>query len=167
MTSLASQDSDTIYLVRSANDSVDQYFQLTLFCTSEIVGGPLIDIRGVRPACGIPIGAAADKFAQDERIIFNELWCRNMYGFGSALFTPEVIPNYAGTLCGVVETVYDSAVEVDNGCLDIEVTADTGDSCIINNTVFFEGIPTLSQDGMAILALLMMGGGFVGFRRFS
>jgi hypothetical protein len=32
--------------------------------------------------------------------------------------------------------------------------------------VFFEGIPTLSQYGMAIMALLMLGVGFVGFRRF-
>jgi len=41
-----------------------------------------------------------------------------------------------------------------------------GDSCTVVNTVFFEGIPTLSQYGMAILALLMLGMGFVGFRRF-
>jgi hypothetical protein len=39
-------------------------------------------------------------------------------------------------------------------------------SCTIYNTVFFEGIPTLSQYGMAILALLMLGAGFVGFRRW-
>jgi len=32
--------------------------------------------------------------------------------------------------------------------------------------VFFEGIPTLNHYGMAILALLMLGVGFVGFRRF-
>ncbi len=38
--------------------------------------------------------------------------------------------------------------------------------CVITNTVFFEGIPTLSQYGMAIMALLMLGLGFVGFRRF-
>jgi hypothetical protein len=31
--------------------------------------------------------------------------------------------------------------------------------------VFFEGIPTLTQHGMAIVALLMLGVGFVGMRR--
>jgi hypothetical protein len=31
--------------------------------------------------------------------------------------------------------------------------------------VFFEGIPTLSQWSLAILALLMLGMGFVGQRR--
>ena len=38
-------------------------------------------------------------------------------------------------------------------------------ACEIVNTVFFEGIPTLNQYGMAILALLMLGVGLVGFRR--
>ncbi|MCH8058292.1 MAG: IPTL-CTERM sorting domain-containing protein [Proteobacteria bacterium] len=43
-----------------------------------------------------------------------------------------------------------------------------GDSeeCTIINTAFFEGIPTLNQYGLAIMALLMLGVGFVGFRRF-
>ena len=38
--------------------------------------------------------------------------------------------------------------------------------CEIQATAFFEGIPTLSQYGMAIMALLMLGVGFFGFRRF-
>ena len=41
-----------------------------------------------------------------------------------------------------------------------------GASCKFTNTVFFEGIPTLNQYGLAIMALLMLGVGFVGFRRF-
>jgi hypothetical protein len=32
--------------------------------------------------------------------------------------------------------------------------------------VFFEGIPTLSPRGLALMALLMLGAGFVGLRRF-
>jgi hypothetical protein len=32
--------------------------------------------------------------------------------------------------------------------------------------VFFEGILTLGQYGLALLALLMLGVGFIGFRRF-
>ena len=38
--------------------------------------------------------------------------------------------------------------------------------CTITNTESFEGIPTLSQYGMAIMALLMLGVGFIGMRRF-
>ena len=49
------------------------------------------------------------------------------------------------------------------------VTAKPGGdySCTFTNTVFFEGIPTLNQYGMALLALLMLGMGMVGFRRFT
>jgi hypothetical protein len=41
------------------------------------------------------------------------------------------------------------------------------DSCLITNTVFLEGIPTLGLYGAAILAVLLLGVGLVGFRRFA
>ena len=96
-------------------------------------------------------------------------------GEGTADF--EVIPNWYPTAsdpddqeyteCRAVESgIASSAVEVDNDCGDIEVAAGMGDECTITNTVFFEGIPTLSQYGMAIMVLLMLGVGFVGMRRF-
>jgi hypothetical protein len=72
------------------------------------------------------------------------------------------------TTCTATETVYDSAVESDQGC-QAPTTFMTGDGlkgCTITNSVFFEGIPTLSQYGLAVMALLMLGLGFVGFRRF-
>lgn len=37
----------------------------------------------------------------------------------------------------------------------------------ITDTVFFEGIPTLNQWGMVLLALLMLGVGAVALRRAS
>jgi hypothetical protein len=46
------------------------------------------------------------------------------------------------------------------------VGVNANEGCTITNTSFFEGIPTLNQYGLAILALLMLGVGFVGFRRF-
>jgi hypothetical protein len=49
----------------------------------------------------------------------------------------------------------------------LEVTSGGSAECTVTNTVFFEGIPTLSQWGMAIMALLMLGVGMVGFRRFT
>jgi hypothetical protein len=72
------------------------------------------------------------------------------------------------THCTATEFPFDSAVESDGGCQS-GVTFAVGDSakgCTIVNSVFFEGIPTLSQYGLAIMALLMLGVGFVGFRRF-
>jgi hypothetical protein len=72
------------------------------------------------------------------------------------------------THCSAEEDVVDSAVESDGGCesgVTLTIADNTGE-CTITNTVFFEGIPTLSQYGLAIMALLMLGVGFVGFRRF-
>lgn len=60
-----------------------------------------------------------------------------------------------------------NAVEVDNGCTNLTVSVGQGAACTVTNTVFFEGIPTLSQYSMAILALLMLGIGVIGFRRFA
>ena len=60
----------------------------------------------------------------------------------------------------------DSAVEI-SGCNGTIVEfGDEDASCTLTATVFFEGIPTLSQYGMAVMVLLMLGVGFVGFRRF-
>jgi len=71
------------------------------------------------------------------------------------------------TLCSAWEEDVASAVEVDDtDCYEMEVSLGSGNSCTITNTLFFEGIPTLNQYGMAIMALLMLGVGFVGFRRF-
>jgi len=100
-------------------------------------------------------------------------WCGNDQigydtgeGPGEEDFTFSLQPAFPSSTCWVDEQTYDSAIETDNGCEDLELSAGGGASCTITNTVFFEGIPTLSQYGMAIMALLMLGVGFVGFRRF-
>jgi uncharacterized repeat protein (TIGR01451 family) len=78
-------------------------------------------------------------------------------------------PNYPASGCTIEESFDDAIVESQNDCADPEEigAGDVDVSCEIVNTVFFEGIPTLNQYGMAILALLMLGVGFVGFRRFA
>ena len=59
----------------------------------------------------------------------------------------------------------DMAVEGDSCSVGFTLgTTSTG--CTLIGMVFFEGIPTMSQYGMALMALLMLGLGFVGFRRF-
>lgn len=89
-------------------------------------------------------------------------------GEGPDTFLAQVRPRYPSTGCRVDETVYSSGVEVDNGCTDLVVSAAQGGaSCRITNTVFFEGIPTLGQYGVAILTLLLLGVGLIGFRRFA
>jgi hypothetical protein len=104
------------------------------------------------------------------------------YQDGIATVTVSVYPSWYsaseleagdGNFCFAEETGVSSAVEVDNSeCGDreqpgMEVTAGSSDGCTIYNTLFFEGIPTLNQWGMAMMALLMLGLGMVGFRRFA
>jgi hypothetical protein len=76
---------------------------------------------------------------------------------------------FGDSSCSVDERVFDSSVDSNNGCGTFSIAATDAPGahdCTITNSVFFEGIPTLSQYGMAIMALLMLGVGFVGFRRF-
>ena len=69
--------------------------------------------------------------------------------------------------CSASETVLDSGVESTSvGCGGTTLGAGGSHTCSFTNTVFFEGIPTLSQYGLAIMALLMLGVGYVGYRRF-
>jgi hypothetical protein len=79
-----------------------------------------------------------------------------------------VYPDFGGsTYCTVTEIGADSWVEPDvSDCANVPVPVGADASCTIYNTVFFEGIPTLNQYGLALLALLMLGVGFVGLRRF-
>jgi hypothetical protein len=80
----------------------------------------------------------------------------------------SVYPDWDGsTNCWVTETVVDSGVEFDDSeCASLSVLPGVGASCAIYNTRLYEGIPTLSQYGLAVLALLMLGLGFVAYRRF-
>ena len=94
---------------------------------------------------------------------------------GPKAFTFGVLPNWnGGTHCWAQEEAYDSSVEQSSSCghsIDyagiLLTVGSAGDDCTITNTVFYEGIPTLSHYGLAILALTMLGLGVAGFRRYS
>jgi len=143
----------------AAQSDVDTDVKITLFCDAEIVGGTRLERN---------LWRKSKKITEylDEDGLYD--------GIGATTF--KVIPewyrtrpnpdNQEYTECWADENVKESAVEVDNDCFNIQLAVGMGDSCTITNTVFFEGIPTLSQYGMAIMALLMLGVGFVGMRRF-
>jgi len=134
-------------------DQVDPTYELWLECDNPIVGGSESYYYGYEKELTPEYGANTTS---------------------KKSYTAHVIPDWdGGTDCWVDESVYDSAVEVDdsdcddNGDIHVVIGGGgNGNACTIINTVFFEGIPTLSQYGMAIMALLMLGVGFVGFRRF-
>jgi hypothetical protein len=150
----------------SAQADVNQNVYINIECDAEIVGGSSSG-RGSNQTW-----YAYDYLYLDEGDYDDE--DGDYTGMGTVTF--EVIPEFYSTAadpddqqfteCHAWENVSDSYVEVDNDCYDIEVAAGMGDECTITNTVFFEGIPTLNQYGMAIMALLMLGMGLVGFRRF-
>ena len=86
-------------------------------------------------------------------------------GIGGIKFFPSPAST-TGSACTATLSNTASAIEDNGPC---SVTYNLGDAtggCTITATAFFEGIPTLSQYGMAIMVLLMLGVGFVGFRRF-
>ena len=69
--------------------------------------------------------------------------------------------------CSASELILDSSVESSSeGCGEVQLSAAGTHTCTFTNTVFFEGIPTMNQYGLALLALLMLGIGAVGLRRF-
>lgn len=87
----------------------------------------------------------------------------------SSPVTIDLFPNYSSppTRCRAIETPSNPAVHSDGGCADWEEVGVNGEetSCLITATVFFEGIPTLSAYGLAILVLVTLGVGLVGVRR--
>lgn len=70
--------------------------------------------------------------------------------------------------CFAEERVRTSGVETVEDCSkERQLTAGGSDECTFVNTVFFEAIPTLSNYGKALMVLLMLGLGVLGFRRLS
>lgn len=87
-------------------------------------------------------------------------------------------PHFEGSTCSVTEAELDSDVlSDDSDCDDLEIfpgyeaDLDEDDNpvpiCTIINTRVYAGIPTLGDYGLVLLALLMLGVGFVGHRRFA
>ncbi|HET6564979.1 MAG TPA: IPTL-CTERM sorting domain-containing protein [Xanthomonadales bacterium] len=154
----------------SSAQDIDTRYELTLRCDGEIIGGYYDGIGTTDAPAGIPQNVCGLDFpagADSGQTVAGGPWCKKFFGDGPEVFTAEVIPDYPESDCEVVERVYDDAVEIDNGCGHLVFSAGQGASCVITNTVFFEGIPTMNAYGMALLALLMLGMGWVGFRRFT
>lgn len=144
-------------------DALDAGYKLKLVCDGVIVDG--------HECSGSVLVAGSGDYGYCVQGTWSKsFW--NHYGDNDHTYTAGVIPDWdGGTNCWVKETVYDDSVEVENGCggseapgLHVEIAED--DSCTITKTVFYEGIPALSQDGLVVLAILMLGVGLVGFRRF-
>ncbi|MBT8060199.1 MAG: hypothetical protein KJO33_11420 [Gammaproteobacteria bacterium] len=81
-----------------------------------------------------------------------------------AVITPSFDPP---TECRTRVVYASSAVESESSCRDWRRVrpGDPELTCLVQNTIFFEGIPTLSPAGLLAIALLMLLTGAVGIRR--
>ena len=124
----------------TGGDVINAVADVTISCNSEITGGTQVD--------------------DDEWELSGDL------GDGQTLVAKVDVTTGPAT-CSASETIDQSGVEsVSTGCGPVQLGAGGSQTCTFTNTVFFEGVPTLSQYGLAILVLLMLGVGFVGMRRF-
>ncbi|HKJ18188.1 MAG TPA: IPTL-CTERM sorting domain-containing protein [Xanthomonadales bacterium] len=79
-----------------------------------------------------------------------------------------VLPHWDGsTECSVTEELLPGVIPDTSDCDVIPLAPGQGGECTIVNTRFYEGIPTLSQYGLMLLSLLMLGMGALAFRRFA
>lgn len=80
----------------------------------------------------------------------------------------DVFPDWDGsTECFVTEEVDAGVLPDTSDCESIPLAPGVDGECTIVNTRLFAGIPTLSQYGLILMALLMLGVGALAFRRYA
>ncbi|MDZ4731554.1 MAG: IPTL-CTERM sorting domain-containing protein [Xanthomonadales bacterium] len=93
-------------------------------------------------------------------------WSWDVHGNSQRI--ASIQPKFNGsTQCRATESNTFSAVEAENGCANWlpVLIGDISRTCTISNTVFLEGIPTLSDYGRWLMVLLLLGVGLVAVRR--
>lgn len=99
-------------------------------------------------------------------------------GGADVCFTDYIDPAYPGnygfyphwngsTYCTVTESLEPGAEGDVSDCASVPLAPGVDGECTIVNTRLYEGIPTLSQYGLILMALMMLGVGMVAFRRYS
>ena len=146
LTNTAEPTTFTVYkdwvIENDSRDFVDLLVDVTISCESEIFEDGAVQVN------------------DDLWILSGEI------GDGGSL-TATVDTTTGSARCSAVENISQSSgVESADDCFWRDIPAGSSDFCTFTNTVFFEGIPTLNQYGLMVLALLMLGVGAVGFRRF-
>lgn len=136
-------------LIGGGGDLLDTTYRLEIQCDRNITDWA---------SNGSKNGSGAGNFVR---------WTKT-FGVDTTVWVEVTSTGSSEPACRARETINDSSVESTGDCSTELTSIPIGESrsCTITNTVFFEGIPTLNQYGLAIMALLMLGVGFVGFRRF-
>ncbi len=115
------------------------------------------------------IACASDQGVIQDSVLTDRGYCvrKTVTGPGPQHMDVYFNTHWEGNTIRIFERIFDSSVESDaSDCPNFTVFPGGDYECTVVNTVFYEGIPTLNQYGLAIMVLLMLGVGFVGFRRF-
>jgi len=115
----------------------------------------------------VAISCESEIFEDGAVQVNDDLWILSgEIGDGGSL-TATVDTTTGSARCSAVENISKSSgVESADDCGWRYIPAGSSDFCTFTNTLFFEGIPTLNQYGLMVLALLMLGVGAVGFSMF-
>ncbi len=150
-------------IISEGGDLIPQDFHLTLSCNQEIVAASPGSDFSLELSEG-STGEVGLIYIGPPNGVRTVTW---MDLTGNATVWVDVDSTSGPASCSAQERVFTSAVEVDNPCSSPQgLTMGQTATCTITNTVFYEGIPALNRYGLAIMVLLMLGVGFVGFRRF-
>ncbi len=138
-------------IISEGGDLIPQVFNLTISCN-----------RGITASASGSDFRSRPRHSKDVRAV---TW----QGLeGDATVWVDVDSTNGPANCSARERTFSDAVETDNPCRSPQsLTMGQTTSCTITNTVFYEGIPALNRYGLVIMALLMLGLGMVGFRRFA
>ena len=134
-------------------DDVVRVADITITCDAEIEGGYTDDDDTSERELPEALPPGYGDWMLDGTIV------------GNGSLEATVDTSMGPVMCEAEETSEQSGVESTDDCGPREIDAGETSECTITNTVFFEGIPSLNQYGLAIMALLMLGMGMVGFRR--
>jgi len=125
----------------TGGDSVSEIAHVTIWCDKEIT-------------------TPGAESVSDGWILYKEMQ-------GDDSLTATIDTSTGTAQCRADEYFDESGIVSEDDCGLRLIPAGGSSECTIVNTVFFEGIPTLSTIGVALMALLMLGVGMVGFRRFT
>lgn len=153
-------------IIGDGGDDVEEWVDVTITCDSEIlevISGDKPETKADGDSVSSRQAAASDQVSS---VNFNTNYkVHGSLGDGDSL-SVLVDTKKGPATCRAKEEVQESGVESMDDCGNRSIPAGGFSECTFVNTVFFEGIPTLNQYGMALLALLMIGLGAVSLRRF-
>jgi hypothetical protein len=138
-------------VANSGGKAIDGVATVTISCDSMILPGVPVP----EPESGIQPGWLVDDYTK-----------RGELRDGESLVA-LVDTSDGDALCEATETLTDSGVDAVDDCGKRKLLPGQSSECTFVNTVYFEGVPTLNQYGIALMAMLMLGLGVFGFRRMG